>query len=161
MECIQSFVTGRVYCARGLKRQRRLKKNIWHDHTLLSRPLGIFMVGGQGTTRTSTYSKNNNCYASINCRYTLSEDWIGENWADLMDAQGAFGTDFYDRSTPSKKHRAYYRSGRPVIKIGPKGALGSHEICPIHSAPSLGQSIPTWLVISKNRTLTTRPVIII
>jgi len=29
----------------------------------------------------------------------------------------------------------------PVIKIGPKGALGSHEIRPIHSAPSLGQSI--------------------
>jgi len=30
---------------------------------------------------------------------------------------------------------------RPVIKIGPKGALGSHEIRPIHSVPSLGQSI--------------------
>jgi len=30
---------------------------------------------------------------------------------------------------------------RPVIKIGPKGALGSNEIRPIHSAPSLGQSI--------------------
>jgi len=28
-----------------------------------------------------------------------------------------------------------------VINIGPKGALGSHEIRPIHSAPSLGQSI--------------------
>jgi len=39
------------------------------------------------------------------------------------------------------KHRAYYRSGRPVIEIGPKGALGSHEIRPIHSALSLGQSI--------------------
>jgi len=33
---------------------------------------------------------------------------------------------------------------RPVIKIGPKGALGSPEIRPIHSAPSLGQSIPTY-----------------
>jgi len=43
------------------------------------------------------------------------------------------------------KHRAYYRSGRPVIKIGPKGALGSHEIRPIHSAPCLGQSIPTMV----------------
>jgi len=63
------------------------------------------------------------------------------NWADLMAAQGAFGTDFYDRSILRPKHRAYYRSGRPVIKIGPKGALGSHEIRPIHSAPSLGQSI--------------------
>jgi len=72
--------------------------------------------------------------------YTLSEAWRGVNWADLMAAQGAFGTDFYDRSI-RPKHRAYYRSGRPVIKIGPKGALGSHEIRPIHSAPSLGHSI--------------------
>jgi len=45
------------------------------------------------------------------------------------------------------KHRAYYRSGRPVIKIGPKGALGSHEIRPIHSAPSLGQSIESLLTV--------------
>jgi len=43
------------------------------------------------------------------------------------------------------KHRACYRSGRPVIKIGPKGALGSLEIRPIHSAPSLGQSIPYYI----------------
>jgi len=63
------------------------------------------------------------------------------NWADLMTAQGAFGTDFYHRSMLRPKHRAYYRSGRPVIKIGPKGALCSHEIRPIHSTPSLGQSI--------------------
>jgi len=73
--------------------------------------------------------------------YTLSEAWSGVNWADLMAAQGAFGTDFYDRSILRLKHRAYSRSGRPVIKIGPKGTLGSHEIRPIHSAPSLGQSI--------------------
>jgi len=59
-----------------------------------------------------------------------------------MAAQGAFGTDFYDRSILRPKHRTYYRSGRPVIKIGPKGALGSHELIrPIYSAPSLGQSI--------------------
>jgi len=76
-------------------------------------------------------------------RYTLSEAWSGVNWADLMAAQGAFGTDFYDRSILRLKHRAYYRSCRPVIKIGPKGALGCHEIRPIHSAPSLGQSIDT------------------
>jgi len=63
------------------------------------------------------------------------------NWADLMAAQGTFGTDFSDRSILRPKHRAYYRSGRPVIKIGPIGALGSHEIRPIHSAPSLGPSI--------------------
>jgi len=74
--------------------------------------------------------------------YTLSDAWSGVNWADLMmAAQGAFGTDFYETSILRPKHRAYYRSGRPVIKIGPKGALGSHEIHPIHSAPSLGQSI--------------------
>jgi len=63
------------------------------------------------------------------------------NWADLMADQGAFGPDVYDRSILRPKHRAYYRSGRPVIKISPKGALRSHEIRPIHSAPSLGQSI--------------------
>jgi len=74
--------------------------------------------------------------------YSLSEAWSGVNWADLVAAQGAFGTDFYDRSILRPKHRAYYLSGRPVIKIGPKGALGSHEIRPIHTAPSLGQSIP-------------------
>jgi len=73
--------------------------------------------------------------------YTLSEAWSGVNWADLMAAQGAFGTDVYDRSILCPMHRAYYRFCRPVIKIGPKGALGSHEIRTIHSAPSLGQSI--------------------
>jgi len=30
--------------------------------------------------------------------YTLSEAWSGVNWEDLMAAQGAFRTDFYDRS---------------------------------------------------------------
>jgi len=73
------------------------------------------------------------------------------NGADLIAAQGAFGTDFYDRSILRPKHRAYYRSGRPVIKIGPKRALGSHGIHPIHSAPSLGQSIPiVFLFILKS-----------
>jgi len=31
--------------------------------------------------------------------YTLSEAWSGVNWADLMAAQGAFGTEFFYRST--------------------------------------------------------------
>jgi len=31
--------------------------------------------------------------------YTLSEAWSGVNWADRMAAQGAFGTNFYYRST--------------------------------------------------------------
>jgi len=57
--------------------------------------------------------------------YTLSEAWSGVNWADLMAAQGAFGTNIYDRSILRPKHRGYYPSGRPVIKIGPKGALGT------------------------------------
>jgi len=30
--------------------------------------------------------------------YTLSEAWSGVNWADLMAAQGAFETDFYDKT---------------------------------------------------------------
>jgi len=63
---------------------------------------------------------------------------------DLMAAQGAFGTDFYDRSILRLKNRPYYRSGRLVIKIGPKCALGSHEIRPIHSTPSLGQDILSY-----------------
>jgi len=83
--------------------------------------------------------------------YTLSEAWSGVNWADLMAAQGAFGTDFYDRSTRTLAGTLLWTENRPVIKIGPKGALGSHEIHPIHSAPSLGQSIvPTaaWVVFA-------------
>jgi len=32
---------------------------------------------------------------------TLFEAWSGVNWADLMAARGAFGTDFHDM-TPSK-----------------------------------------------------------
>jgi len=78
-------------------------------------------------------------HSSLN--YTLSEAWSGVIWADLMAAQGVFGTDFYGRAILRPKHLAYYRSGRPVIEIGSKGALGSHDIRPIHSAPSLGQSI--------------------
>jgi len=58
-----------------------------------------------------------------------------------MAAQGALGTDFYDRSIFRPNHRAYYRSGRPVIKIGLKGAMGSHENRSIHYVPRLGQSI--------------------
>jgi len=61
---------------------------------------------------------------------------------DLMAAQeGAFGIDFYDRSTRTIVGTMLWSEYRPVIKIGPQGALGSHEIRPIHSAPSLGQSI--------------------
>jgi len=70
--------------------------------------------------------------------YTLSEALSGVNWADLMAAQGAFGTDFYDRSTRTIEGTMLWTEYRPVIKVGPKGALGSHEI---HSALSLGQSI--------------------
>jgi len=62
----------------------------------------------------------------VAAQYTLSEGWSGVNWDNLMAAQGAFGTDFYDRSILRPKHRAYYRSGRPVTIIGPKDALGSH-----------------------------------
>jgi len=74
-------------------------------------------------------------------RYTLYEAWSGVNWADLKAAQGAFGIDFYDRSTRTIVGTTLWTEYRPVIKIGPKGVLGSHEISSIHSAPSLGQSI--------------------
>jgi len=73
--------------------------------------------------------------------YTLSEAWSGVNWADLMAAQGAFGTNFYDRSTRTIVGTMLWTEYRPVIKTGSKGALGSHEIRSIHFAPSPGQSI--------------------
>jgi len=57
--------------------------------------------------------------------YTLSEAWSGVNWADLMAAQGAFGTDFCDRSTRTIVGTMLWTEYRPVIKISPKGALGS------------------------------------
>jgi len=40
------------------------------------------------------------------------------NWADLMAAQGAFGTDFYDRSTRTIVGTMLWTEYRPVIKIG-------------------------------------------
>jgi len=79
--------------------------------------------------------------------YTLSEAWSGVNKADLMAAQGAFGTDFYDRATRTIAGTMLWTEYRPVIKVGPKGAPGSHEIRPIHSAPSLAQSIGTSITI--------------
>jgi len=73
--------------------------------------------------------------------YTLSEAWSAVDWADLMAAQGAFGTDFCDRSTRTIVGTMLWTEYRPVIKIGTKGALGSDEIRLFHSTPSLGQSI--------------------
>jgi len=58
-----------------------------------------------------------------------------------MAAKGVFGTDFYDRSTRTIVGTMLRTEYRPVIKIGSKCALGSHEIRSIHTAPSLGQSI--------------------
>jgi len=62
-----------------------------------------------------------------------------------MAAQGAFGTDFYDKSTRTRTivDTMLWTEYRPVTKIGPKGVLGGHEIRQIYSAPSLGQSIGT------------------
>jgi len=71
--------------------------------------------------------------------------WIGLEGGELGGSRGCQGR-LWDRFlwqvyTPSKALCLLYRSGRPVIIIGPKCALGSHAISPIHSAPSLGQSI--------------------
>jgi len=49
------------------------------------------------------YLNNPLVFKSDKSYYTLSEAWSGVNWEDIMAAQDAFGTDFYDRSyTPSK-----------------------------------------------------------
>jgi len=58
-----------------------------------------------------------------------------------MAAQGAFVADFNDRSTRTIVGTMLWTEYKPVIKNGPKGALDSHKIRPIHSTPSLGQSI--------------------
>jgi len=70
---------------------------------------------------------------SINV-YTLSEAWSGVNGADLMAAQGAFGTDVYYRSILRPKHSAYYRSGRPVIKKAPWAAMRSAQFTPLQAS---------------------------
>jgi len=57
---------------------------------------------------------------------------------------------FYDRSTRTIVGTMLWTEYRPVIKIGPKGALDSHEIRPIHYAPSLGQSITSLLNQRRN-----------
>jgi len=53
---------------------------------------------------TSVFYSVYNIYKPVHT-YTLSNAWSGVNWADLMAAQGAFGTDFYDRSKLRPKHR--------------------------------------------------------
>jgi len=51
-----------------------------------------------------------------------------------------------------------WKEYRPVIKIGTKGALGSYEIRPIHSASSLGQSIVWFLSeLTNHATVPFRP----
>jgi len=60
--------------------------------------------------------------------YTLSEARSGVDWVNLMAAQGAFGTDFYDRSILRLKHRAYYRSGRQGIGMRMMNTLPSQAI---------------------------------
>jgi len=45
-----------------------------------------------------TFSSENATPGSIQPLYTLSEARSGVDWVDLMAAQGAFGTDFYDKS---------------------------------------------------------------
>jgi len=58
-------------------------------------------------------------YSYITRDYTLSEAWSRVNWADLVAAQGAFGTDFYDRSTRTIVGTMLWTEYRPVIKITP------------------------------------------
>jgi len=99
-----------------------------------------YTVAGLYGTFSSDFMTVRIIFLLVTC-YTLSEAWSGVNWADLMAAQGAFGTDVYDRSTRTIVGTMLWTDYRPVLKIGPKGALGSQEIRPIYSAPSLGQSI--------------------
>jgi len=69
----------------------------------------------------------------------LGAEWIGwMSWLPRAPLGPIFMTGLYSVQSIVP---TYYRSGRPVINIGPKGDLGSYEIRPIHFAPSLGQSM--------------------
>jgi len=72
---------------------------------------GTHLICGKMVNDYGNSKKGNSHKTQRSTNYTLSEDWSGVNWADLLAAQGAFGTDFYDRSILRPKHRAYYRSG--------------------------------------------------
>jgi len=61
--------------------------------------------------------------------------------SELGGSHGAFGIDFYDWST-----RTIVRRHDALDGV----ALGSHEIRPIHSAPSLGQSIHLSIQFTAN-----------
>jgi len=61
----------------------------WHSDEDCEKIISVYRTQVKLLKTMTTYEYN----------YTLSEAWSGVNWADLMAAQGAFGTDFYDRST--------------------------------------------------------------
>jgi len=72
---------------------------------------------------------------------TLSEAWSGVNWADLMAAQGAFGTDFYDRSTETIVGTMLWTEYRPVLKSVPKApwaAMRSAQFTPLQTSDRVG-----------------------
>jgi len=71
----------------------------------------------------------------------MSEAWSGVNWADVMAARAPLGPIFMTGLYSVQSIVPTIVLVDHVIKIGPKDALGSHEIRPIHSAPSLGRSI--------------------
>jgi len=60
-------------------------------------------------------------------RYILFEAWSGVNWADLMAAQGAFGTDFYDSSTRTIVGTMLWTEYRPVIGSNPSLTLNNNS----------------------------------
>jgi len=86
--------------------------------------------------------------------YTLSEAWSGVNWADLMAAQGAFGTDLdgvedlgdllvlqgTTKSTRKKSQEYFGRSIDLSLKSVPKApwaAMRSAEFTPLQASDRL------------------------
>jgi len=72
-----------------------------------------------------------------NTGYIRSEAWSGVNWADLMAAQSAFGSDFYDRSTRMIVGTMLLTEYRPVIKFVPKApwaAMRSAQFTPLQAS---------------------------
>jgi len=69
---------------------------------------------------------------------TLSEAWSGVDWADLMAAQGALGTDFFDRSTRTivgtMLWTEYIDLSKKSVPKAPWAAMRSAQFTPLQAS---------------------------
>jgi len=90
--------------------------------------------GPQVPTSSLIQRRNYNQNDDLNC---LQQHADYDRHVSMVERSNLYSVRGLERSELCGYHGCPGRK----IKIGAKGALGSHEIRPIHSAPSLGQSI--------------------